>query len=218
MINKKDVSDSAFVLIQYTPCDIDDSLQVLQTAMLSGIDGFKLYVKPAKDGVCVVTHGLKILPCRDELQDEAQVETMSYLPLVDVLELPLTVVNIELMGEHGWKQALAAVEASGALSRVIFSSFEHSEVLQLWSACHEARCGLSWEDNEAMDLTHETLSDLPTELKIVISLKAAGERRDFWEQYRSRLVVCGASSLVEANLLGFRPFVLVIGEPLLSPC
>ena len=72
--------------------------------------------------------------------------------LVEVLALPARLVNVELKGEPGWKQALAAVEAAGALDRVLFSSFEHSEVFQLWSACHEARCGLLWEEDEAAGL------------------------------------------------------------------
>jgi glycerophosphoryl diester phosphodiesterase len=118
-------------------------------------------------------------------------------------------VNVELKGEPGWKQALAAVEASGALDRVLFSSFEHSEVFQLWSACHDARCGLLWEEDEAADLDQDTLAELPEQLTFHVPLAAVKARPGFWAPHKSRLALWGMASPAEAAGLGFEPAILI---------
>jgi glycerophosphoryl diester phosphodiesterase len=126
------------------------------------------------------------------------------------LELDCRLVNVELKGEPGWNQALAAVEASDALGRVLFSSFEHSEVLQLWSACHEARCGLLWEEDEAADLDEEALEDLPAQLMLHLPLAAVKARPEFWKPYASRLVLWAMATPAEAKGLPFEPAILIV--------
>jgi glycerophosphoryl diester phosphodiesterase len=123
--------------------------------------------------------------------------------------LPARLVNVELKGEPGWKQALAAVEASGALDRVLFSSFEHSEVFQLWSACHDARCGLLWEEEEAAELDQEILAELPPKLLFHLPLSAITARPAFWAPYKDRLALWGMASTQEAGVLGFEPAILI---------
>ena len=212
-MNKEKFECSASMLLKYVNCHTDGPIHKLRDSLTPDLDGFRLDVQSARDGVCVVTHSdsSSCLTCNDSLKRGVVKEIVgSSLRLIDALELPFKIVNIELIGEGVWKQALAAVEASGVLSRSIFSSFEHSEILQLWSACHEARCGLSWEDDETANLNHEMLSNLPDDLKICISMKAAKTRRDFWEPYRSRLIIWGAATPTEAQLLGFNPCVLTV--------
>ena len=130
--------------------------------------------------------------------------------LADVLELKCGLVNVELKGEPGWNQALAAVEAGEALGRVLFSSFEHSEIFQLWSACHEARCGLLWEEEEAADLDQEALEDLPVQLMLHVPLAAVTARPEFWKPYASRLVLWGMASAAAAQGLGFEAAILIV--------
>jgi glycerophosphoryl diester phosphodiesterase len=212
-MSEKEFEYSASVLLRYVNCNLDNPIPILRNLLTHEFDGFRLDVQSAMDGVCIVKHSdnLKVIPCNDRLTYGILRDDMgSSFRLVDALELPFKIANIALIGEGGWRQALAAVEASAALNRVIFSSFEHSEILQLWSACRDAKCALSWEDDEAIALDHEMLSNLPDELKICISIKAAKARRDFWEPYKSRLVIWGATNLAETDLLGFRPSILII--------
>jgi glycerophosphoryl diester phosphodiesterase len=182
------------------------------------MDGFELDVQPTQDGICHVLHdddlvrtarqgGILRKLKSAELPLLTNGETVPRL--VDVLALPARLVNVELKGEPGWKQALAAVEASGALGRVLFSSFEHSEVFQLWSACHEARCGLLWEEDEAADLDQETLAELPDALTFHVPLAAVKARPSFWAPHRSRLVLWGLASPADAEGLGFEPAILI---------
>lgn len=197
---------------------LENSMQAFRGALAAGMDGFELDVQPAADGVCLVLHD-------DDLARTAQGPGLlrklrsTELPLlnngepvprlVDALELSSRLVNVELKGEPGWKQALAAVEAAGALGRVIFSSFEHSEVLQLWSACHEARCGLLWEAEEAADLDAEALGDLPPQLTLHVPLSEVKARPAFWKPFADRLVLWGMKSPAEAKGLGFEPAILI---------
>ncbi|HJW09789.1 MAG TPA: hypothetical protein VJ483_09155, partial [Holophagaceae bacterium] len=129
--------------------------------------------------------------------------------LSDVLELPAKLINVELKGEPGWKQALAAVEGSEALDRVLFSSFEHSEVLQLWAACEEARCGFLWEHEEALEITEEELAELPVQLMLHPPLSAVRARPHVWRPYAERLVLWGMKTPKEAADLGFEPAILI---------
>jgi glycerophosphoryl diester phosphodiesterase len=196
----------------------ENSMEAFRAALQAGMDGFELDVQPTADGVCCALHD-------DDLGRTAKGSGLlrkmraSELPLLkngeivprlsDALDLRARLVNVELKGEPGWKQALAAVEASEALDRVLFSSFEHSEVLQLWSDCHEARCGLLWEPEEAEDLDAEALEDLPVQLTLHVPLAAVKARPEFWKPYAKRLVLWGMKTPAAAAGLGFEPAILI---------
>jgi len=198
---------------------LENSLEAFKAALAAGMDGFELDVQPTADAVCCVLHD-------DTLDRTAKgggvLRRMkaSELPLLrngekvprlsDVLELPAKLVNVELKGEPGWAQALAAVEASGALGRVIFSSFEHSEVLQLWAACPEARCGFLWDEEEAADLDAEALADLPEALTLHLPLKAVKARPAFFAPYARRIALWGLATPRDAEGLGFEPAILIV--------
>jgi glycerophosphoryl diester phosphodiesterase len=198
---------------------LENSMEAFQAALSAGLDGFELDVQPTMDGVCAVLHD-------DDLARTAMgggtLRRMkaSELPLLkngervprlsDVLELNAKLINVELKGEPGWKQALAAVEASEALDRVLFSSFEHSEIFQLWAQCPEAKCGLLWEDDEADDLDAEALEDLPEQLTLHLPLSALLKRLDFWKPYAKRIAVWGLDKPADAAGLGFEPRMLIV--------
>jgi glycerophosphoryl diester phosphodiesterase len=93
---------------------------------------------------------------------------------------------------------------------VLFSSFEHSEILQLWADCPEARCGFLWDRSEAMDLEAEELADLPPELMLHAPLKAVQARPGLWAPYAERLVLWGMQTPQEAVGLGFEPAILIV--------
>jgi glycerophosphoryl diester phosphodiesterase len=197
---------------------LENSMEAFRGALAAGMDGFELDVQPTQDGVCHVLHD-------DDLARTAQRGGVlrrlksADLPLlrngepvprlVEVLALPARLVNVELKGEPGWKQALAAVEAAGALDRVLFSSFEHSEVFQLWSACHAARCGLLWEEDEAASLDADTLGELPVQLTLHVPLEAVQARPAFWAPYQDRLALWGLANPAQAQGLGFEPAILI---------
>ncbi|HWQ10822.1 MAG TPA: glycerophosphodiester phosphodiesterase family protein [Holophaga sp.] len=197
---------------------LENSMEAFRAALAAGMDGFELDVQPTQDGVCTVLHD-------DDLARTAQGPGVlrrmrsSELPrlrngeavprLSDVLELPAKLINIELKGEPGWQQALAAVEAAEALGRVLFSSFEHSEVLQLWAACPDARCGFLWETEEAEDLSAEALADLPPQLLLHLPLEAVAARPAFWKPYANRIALWGLRTPKEAGSLGFDPAILI---------
>ena len=92
---------------------------------------------------------------------------------------------------------------------MLFSSFEHSEVFQLWSACHEARCGLLWEEDEAADLDAETLAELPPQLTLHVPLAAVKARPGFWAPHHARLALWGMDHAAQAQDLGFEPAILI---------
>jgi glycerophosphoryl diester phosphodiesterase len=200
---------------------LENSMEAFRAALAAGMDGFELDVQPTQDGVCVVLHdddlartaaGAGILRKLKSSQ-LPQLKNGEPLPrLGEVLALPARLVNVELKGEPGWKQALAAVEAADALDRVLFSSFEHSEVLQLWAACPEARCGFLWEEEEAADLDQDTLDELPQSLHLHLPLGALLARPGFWAPYRSRLAVWGLRHPREAEALGFEPAILIADD------
>lgn len=197
---------------------LENSLEAFRAALAAGLDGFELDAQPTRDGVCMVLHD-------EDLARTAKGPGLlrhmkaAELPLLrngepvprlaDVLDLPARLVNVELKGEPGWQQALAAVEAAEALDRVLFSSFEHSEVLQLWAACPSARCGFLWETDEALELTEEELADLPEALWLHPPLKAVKARPDLWAPYAERLALWGMKTPAEAEGLPFRPAVLI---------
>lgn len=197
---------------------LENSLEAFRAALAAGMDGFELDVQPTRDGVCMVLHddtldrtavaGGTLRQLRAaELPKLCNGETVPRL--VDALELPARLINVELKGEPGWKQALAAVEAAEALDRVLFSSFEHSEVLQLWAECPEARCGFLWESGEAMELTDDELADLPPELWLHVPLRALLDRPDFWAPHAPRIAAWGMKSGAEAKALPFEPGVVI---------
>lgn len=202
----------------YSAKHLENSMEAFQAALAAGMDGFELDVQPTQDGVCLILHD-------DDLARTAQGAGLlrkmksTELPLLkngealprlsDVLELPAKLINVELKGEPGWKQALAAVDAAEALDRVLFSSFEPSEVLQLWAECHEARCGFLWDGHEANELTVEDLENLPAPLFLHPPLKAVKARPEFWKPYADRLALWGMKSPKEAEGLGFEPAILI---------
>lgn len=202
----------------YSARHLENSMEAFQAALSAGMDGFELDVQPTQDGVSMILHD-------DDLARTAKASGIlrrlksTELPLLtngeplprlsDVLNLPARLINVELKGEPGWKQALASVDASDALGRVLFSSFEHTEVLQLWSECHEARCGFLWETDEAEELTAEELESLPPALYFHLPLNAVKARPEFWKPYADRLALWGMKSPQEAKGLGFAPAILI---------
>jgi glycerophosphoryl diester phosphodiesterase len=198
---------------------LENSMEAFRAALAAGLDGFELDVQPTRDGVCLVLH--------DEALDRTangsgllrQMKATELPPLkngeplprlADALDLTAALINVELKGEPGWQQALAAVEGAEALDRVLFSSFEHSEVLQLWAACEDARCGFLWETDEALDLSAEELTDLPEALWLHPPLKAVLARTDLWAPYADRLAIWGMKTPSEAKDLPFVPAVLIV--------
>ncbi len=202
----------------YSAQYLENSMEAFRGALAAGMDGFELDVQPTQDGVCHVLHDDNLARTaqrggvlrRTKSADLPLLRNGEPVPrLVEVLALPARLVNVELKGEPGWKQALAAVEAAGALDRVLFSSFEHSEVFQLWSACHEARCGLLWEEDEAAGLDGDTLGELPVQLTLHVPLEAVQARPAFWAPYQDRLALWGLATPAQAQGLGFEPAILI---------
>lgn len=197
---------------------LENSLEAFRAALAAGMDGFELDVQPTRDGVCMVLHDDTLdrtAAAGGTLRQMRAAELPALgngepVPrLVDALELPARLINVELKGEPGWKQALAAVEAAGALDRVLFSSLEHSEVLQLWAECPEARCGFLWESGEAMELTADELADLPANLWLHLPLRALLDRPGFWAPHATRIAAWGMKSAAEAKALPFEPGVVI---------
>ena len=197
---------------------LENSMESFRAALAAGMDGFELDVQPTRDGVCVVLHDDDLgrtalgsgLLRKMKAAELPPLKNGEPLPrLADVLDLPAKLVNVELKGEPGWQQALAAVEAAEALDRVLFSSFEPSEVLQLWAACEGARCGFLWETDEALALTAEELADLPLALWFHPPLKAVKANPGLWAPYAGKLALWGMKTPAEAANLPFTPAVLI---------
>ncbi len=198
---------------------LENSMEAFRAALAVGMDGFELDVQPTQDGVCLVMHDddldrttsgsgtLRKLKSNElpRLRNGEAIPRLS-----DALELPARLINVELKGEPGWKQALAAVEAAEALDRVLFSSFEHSEVLQLWAQCHEARCGFLWELDEAEELTPDDLANLPAALYFHPPLKTVKANPTLWRPYANRLALWGMKTPGDAAGLGFEPAILIV--------
>jgi len=196
------------------------SIEEFKSLINLDLDGFKLEVQPTRDAVCIVASDEDL----NAIGDRGVLRSMKFseLPrlkngepfprLLDLLELPAKLVNIELKGEPGWKNALSAVEASDSLERVIFSSAEHSEILQLWAVCPQARCSFIWESDEADALTEEEIFDLPKSLLLHIPLYSVSIRPDFWKQFAERIVLWGAESREQITSLGFEPYVCIYSQ------
>jgi len=197
---------------------LENSMEAFRAALSAGLDGFELDAQPTVDGVSVVMHdetlertchgggALRKLRAAELplLKNGESVPRLS-----DALELPAKLINVELKGEPGWVQALAAVEAADAMDRVLFSSFEHSEVLQLWAECREARCGFLWTTDEAAELTGEELEDLPDQLWLCLPLRAVAARPEFWAPHGERIALWGMKTFAEAKALPFGPAILI---------
>lgn len=206
----------------YRTKHLENSMESFRAALAAGMDGFELDVQPTADGVCYILHddtvdrtalGSGVLR-RMKAAELPKLRNDEAMPrLSDALDLPAKLINVELKGEPGWKQALATVEASDALGKVLFSSFEHSEVLQLWAACPEARCGFLWEHDEAMDLDAETLSELPAPLHLHPPLSAVQARPALWSPFADRLALWGMNTPAEAASLPFKPGILIADGP-----
>lgn len=198
---------------------LENSMAAFRAALAAGLDGFELDVQPTRDGVCAVLHDEDLSRTANGSGLLRQMKAAELPPLkngeplprlADVLDLPARLINVELKGEPGWQQALATVEGADALGRVLFSSFEHSEVLQLWAACETARCGFLWEQDEAMDLTAEELADLPEALWLHPPLKSVQANPALWAPYADRLALWGMKSQADAAGLPFTPAVLIV--------
>ncbi|MDP1831628.1 MAG: glycerophosphodiester phosphodiesterase family protein [Geothrix sp.] len=198
---------------------LENSMEAFRAALAAGMDGFELDVQPTRDGVCLVLHdedlgrtanGSGILRQLKAAEVPALKNGEPVPRLADALDLPAQLINVELKGEPGWRQALATVEAAEALDRVLFSSFEPSEVLQLWAACETARCGFLWDTGEALDLTADELADLPEALWFHPPLKAVKARPGLWAPYADRLALWGMKTPAEAGDLPFLPAVLIV--------
>lgn len=202
----------------YSAKHLENSMEAFRAALAAGMDGFELDVQPTQDGVCMVLHDDDLARTaqgsgalrRMKATELPRLKNGEEVPrLSDVLDLPAKLINVELKGEPGWQQALAAVEGSEALGRVLFSSFEHSEILQLWAACPEARCGFLWETEEADELTQEELEDLPSQLMLHLPLSAVAKRPAFWKPFAARIALWGIRTPKEADGLGFTPAILI---------
>ncbi len=206
----------------YSSKHLENSLEAFRAALAAGMDGFELDVQPTRDGVCAVLHdddlartanGSGILRQLKAAELPALKNGEPLPRLADALDLPAKLINVELKGEPGWQQALATVEAAEALDRVLFSSFEHSEVLQLWAACESARCGFLWETDEALALSAEELADLPAALWLHPPLRAVKAMPELWAPYADRLALWGMKTPAEAADLPFVPAVLIADGP-----
>ena len=198
---------------------LENSMEAFRAALAAGMDGFELDVQPTRDGVCAVLHDEDLHRTANGAGILRQMKAAELPPLKngeplprlgDVLDLPARLINVELKGEPGWQQALATVEAAEALDRVLFSSFEPSEVLQLWAACETARCGFLWTTDEALELSAEELADLPSTLWLHPPLKAVLAQPELWAPYAERLAVWAMKTPAEAAALPFVPAVLIV--------
>ena len=197
---------------------LENSMEAFRAALAAGLDGFELDVQPTRDGVSLVLHDEDLARTAQGGGVLRQLKS-SEVPLLkngeavprlsDVLDLPAKLINVELKGEPGWQQALATVDAAEALDRVLFSSFEHSEVLQLWAACPEARCGFLWDSDEAKELSPDELADLPPQLMLHPPLDAVLARPELWRPHAGRLAVWGMKTPTAAKALPFEPAILI---------
>jgi glycerophosphoryl diester phosphodiesterase len=201
---------------------IENSMEAFGAALKAGLDGFTFSAQPTRDAVCVAMEDLDMGRTTD---GDGLLRKMKYseLPrlkngeavpkLLDALAMPTKEICVDLIGEPGWKNALAAVEASSALGRVCFASIEHSEVLQLWASCPKARCGFIWSEAEADELLEEEISALPPNLHLHVPLRSMLKRKDFWVPLAKRLVAREAEGREDIAPLGFEPLGCVLGVP-----
>jgi len=202
---------------------VENSMAAFRAALDVGLDGFTFSAQPTRDAVCVAMNDTEMgsttdgvgSPRKMKYGELPRLKNAETIPkLLDALELPAKEICVELIGEPGWKNALAAVEASNALGRVSFVSLEHSEVLQLWASCPRARCGFIWSEEEADGLPLEEVSALPPDLQLHVPISSISKRVDFWAPLANRLVAWTVGGKEDAALLGFEPLGWVIGAPM----
>jgi glycerophosphoryl diester phosphodiesterase len=206
----------------YSAAHLENSMEAFKAALAAGMDGFELDVQTTLDGVCVVMHDQTTGRTG---QADGRVRELIYedLPLLkngeraprleDVLELEALLINVELKGSGVWKPALQAVSRAGAMTKVLFSSFHHSEIWQLRAASPQARCGLLWTVRQALQLTARQLSQLPEDLWLHPHLLAVKARPQLWRDHADRLVVWGMKHPRKAKLPGFEPAVVIADSP-----
>jgi glycerophosphoryl diester phosphodiesterase len=206
----------------YSAKHLENSMEAFRAALAAGMDGFELDVQPTRDGVCAVLHD-------DDLARTAQAAgilrnlRLEQLPLLkngervpllfEALGLPAKLINVELKGPSGWELALAEVERAGALGRVVFSSFEHSQIFALHAARPQARCGLLFTTANALALTREILSALPAAFTFNLPLAGVQSRTAFWAPCRDRIILWGMIRATEARSLPFDPAIVVADGP-----
>jgi glycerophosphoryl diester phosphodiesterase len=197
-------------------------MDAFNAALEAGLDGFTFSAQPTMDAVCVAMDDLEMGRTTDgcgslrkmKYGELPRLKNGEAIPkLLDALELPAIEICVDLIGEPGWKNALAAVEASDALGRVCFASAEHSEVLQLWASCTKARCGFIWSEAEADELSSDEILALPANLYLHVPLNSLLKRKEFWVPLAKRLVAWTAGDRKDMEFLGFEPLGWVIGTP-----
>jgi len=198
---------------------LENSMEAFNASLEAGLDGFTFSAQPTRDAVCVAMNDIEMSHTTDgcgslrkmKYGELPKLKNGEAIPkLLDALELPAKLICVELVGEPGWKNALAAVEASDALGRVCFASAEHSEALQLWASCPKAICGLIWSEEEADGLSSDEVSALPAKLHLHVPLGSLLKRKDFWTPQAKRLVAWTAGNKKNAVLLGFEPLGWII--------
>jgi glycerophosphoryl diester phosphodiesterase len=201
---------------------LENSHAAFRGALAAGLDGFELDVQLSADGVSSVLHDedfRRTAAGRGRLRRTPaarfpRLNNGEPVPLLaEVARFPARLINVELKGSPGWKEALAAVRAAGALRRVIFSSFDHGEILRLREACPTARCGLLWDRPEARKLDAARIARLPADFTLHLPLDVVQARRAFWQVHGPRLVLWGMGSPCEAHGLGFAPAILISDGP-----
>ena len=202
----------------YSARYLENSLEAFRAALDAGMDGFELDAQPSADGVSCVLHDDDFGRTARGRGRLRHMETARFprlrngerVPaLAEVLRLPSALVNVELKGAPGWREALEAVQAAGALERVLFSSFDHGEIHRLRQACPGARCGLLWERGEAARLGAAAIARLPGDFMLHLPLEAVLDRPGFWRRYARRLVLWGLRSPRQARPLGFAPAAMI---------
>ena len=202
----------------YSAHYLENSAEAFRGALDAGMDGFELDAQLSADGVSCVLHDddfrRTALGCgrlrRMATARFPRLRNGEKVPLLsEILGLPSPLV-VELKGAPGWQQALEAVRATGALERVVFSSFDHAEIHQLRQACPEARCGLLWDRPAALCLSAADLDRLDPGLTLHLPLDAVRARPDFWRTHAPRLVLWGMGNPSEVANLGFQPAALIV--------
>lgn len=202
----------------YSARHLENSLEAFRAALDAGMDGFELDVQPTLDGVCVILHDADLARTA---QARGNVRGLRYdeLPplkngervpmLSEALALRARLVNVELKGKPGWEIALAEVRRAGALSRVLFSSFEHDEIFALYSSCSSARCGLLYTTQQTLSLAESEIAQLPAGFSLNLPLEGVMAKPGFWGTHSRRIVLWGMKSAGEASALPFHPEAIV---------
>ncbi len=193
-------------------------MEAFRAALEAGMDGFELDVQPTRDGACAVLHDDDLARTAVSggilrelrLADLPRLKNGEKVPVLsEALALPARLINVELKGSPGWEIALEEVRRAGALERVLFSSFEHSEIFALRAACPSARCGLLFTTEQTLALRRKDLADLPADFYLNLPLEPVRQCSRFWSPHRRRILLWGMKSAAEARTLPFEPAVVV---------